>query len=203
MADFDVLAPNYRRLREHWQDAPMLSRCHDALTKCFDGDAHGMVEHVKSFIEGACLTILAEFREPMPSSNPTTTELLIAALRPLGLQNTRGASKLDKVLSGFNKLTDALSEMRNDHGAVAHGKDAFLDGVAADHTRAFLHAGDAILSVLLNALEGKEPDLTVTREPWERFSHLNERIDQAVGIEARVDEDGDRPRPGVCRGYRP
>jgi len=65
--------------------------------------------------------------------------------------------------------------------------------VTADHARAFLHAGDAILSVLLNALEGKEPDLTVTREPYERFQHLNERIDRAVSIGVRVDEDADRP----------
>src|SRR5216684_476068 len=108
MADLDALAPNYRRVRERWHDAPTLSRCHDALIKCFDGDAHGLVEHVKSFIEVACVTVLAEFGEPMPSSTPTTTELLVAALRPLGLQNARGASKLDKVLSGFNRLTDAL-----------------------------------------------------------------------------------------------
>lgn len=191
MASLDALAPNYRRARECWPEAPTLSQCHAALTTCFDGNAHGMVEHVKSFIESVCATILAEFQEPMPSS-PSTTDLLVAALRPLGLQNTKGASKLDKVLSGFNRLTDALTEMRNDHGAVAHGKDGFLDAVTADHARAFLHTGDAILSVLLNALEGKEPDLTVTREPYERFQHLNERIDRAVGLAARVDENGDR-----------
>jgi hypothetical protein len=193
MPDLDALAPNYRRIREYWKDAPTLSCCHEALFRCFNGDAHGLVEHVKSFIEVVCVTILSEFGEPMPSSNPTTTELLVAALRPLGLQNARGASKLDKVLSGFNRLADALSEMRNDHGVVAHGKDAFLDSVATDHARAFLHAGDAILSVLLNAIEGKEPNLIVTREPWERFPHLNERIDQIVGVEARVAEDGNRP----------
>jgi hypothetical protein len=186
-------APNYRRAKERWPDAPTLSGCHNALSECFDGNAHGMVEHVKSFIESVCVTILGEFREPMPSSTPSMTDLLVAALRPLGLQNTKGASKLDKVLSGFNRLTDALSEMRNEHGAVAHGKDAFLDTVTADHARAFVYTGDVILSVLLNALEGKEPDLIVTREPYERFRHLNERIDSAVGVEARVDEDGDRP----------
>jgi hypothetical protein len=136
---------------------------------------------------------MGELREPMPSSTPSTTDLLVAALSPLGLRNTRGASKLDKVLSGFNRLTDALTEMRNDNGPVAHGKDAFLDALTADHARAFLHAGDAILGVLLNALEGKQPDLTVTREPYESFPHLNERIDRAVSVEARIDEDGERP----------
>jgi hypothetical protein len=193
MPDLDTLAPNYRRAQQRWPDAPTLVRCHDALRACFGTNAHGLVEHVKSFIESVCLTIMGELREPMPSATPSTTDLLVAALNPLGLRNTRGGSKLDKVLSGFNRLADALTEMRNDNGPVAHGKDAFLDALTADHARAFLHAGDAILGVLLNALEGKQPDLTVTREPYESFPHLNERIDRAVSVEARIDEDGERP----------
>jgi hypothetical protein len=193
MPDLDALAPNYRRAQQRWPDAPTLAKCHETLRSCFDTNTHGLVEHVKSFIESVCLTIMGELREPMPSSAPSTTDLLVAALNPLGLRNTRGASKLDKVLSGFNRLADALSEMRNDNGPVAHGKDAFLDALTADHARAFLHAGDAILGVLLNALEGKQPDLTVTREPYESFPHLNGRIDRAVSVEARIDEDGERP----------
>ena len=193
MPDLDVLAPNYRRAQQRWPDAPTLARCHEALRGCFDTNAHGLVEHVKSFIESVCLTIMGELREPMPSSTPSTTDLLVAALNPLGFRNTRGAAKLDKVLSGFNRLADALTEMRNDNGPVAHGKDAFLDAMTADHGRAFLHTGDAILGVLLNALEGKQLDLTVTREPYESFPHLNERIDRAVIVEARIDDDGERP----------
>jgi hypothetical protein len=189
MADLNALAPNYRRARERWPDAPTLSRCHESLVACFAGNAHGQVEQVKAFIESVCLTILGEFHEPMPSATPSTTDLLVAALKPLGLQNTKGASKLDKVLSGFNRLADALTDMRNDHGPVAHGKDGFLDALATDHARTFVHTGDMILSVLLNALEGKEPDLTFTREPYERFTHLNERIDQAVSVDAYVDAD--------------
>ncbi len=193
MPDLDTLAPNYRRAVNRWPDARALASCHEALTMCFGGSAHGLIEHIKSFIESVCITILIEFHAPLPSTTPSINELLVAALRPLGLQNTKGASKLDKVLSGFNKLTDALSEMRNDHGVVAHGKDAFLDAVTSDHARAFVHTGDAILSVLLNALDGKQPDLTVTREPYEHFPHLNERIDRAVSVEVRIDEDGESP----------
>lgn len=193
MPDFDVLAPNYQRAQLRWAAAPTLSKSLEALRGCFNTDSHGLVEHIKSFIESVCLTIMGELREPMPSSTPSTTELLIAALSPLGLRNSRGASKLDKVLSGFNRLADALTEMRNENGPVAHGKDAFLDALTADHARAFLYTGDAILGILLNALEGKQPDLTVTREPYESFPHLNERIDRSVSVEARIDEDGDRP----------
>lgn len=193
MPDLDALAPNYRRAHQRWPDAPTLAQCHEALRTCFDAKGHGSVEHIKSFIESVCLTIMGELREPMPSGTPSTTDLLIAALNPLGLKNTRGASKLDKVLSAFNRLADALTEMRNDNGPVAHGKDAFLDALTVDHSRAFLHAGDAILGVLLNALEGKQPDLTVTREPFESFPHLNERIDRAVTVKVHIDANGERP----------
>lgn len=193
MADLDDLAPSYRRAQSRWPDAPSLSKHYAALAGCFAGGGYGLVEHVKSFIECVCVTIMGELREPMPSSTPTTTDLLVAALSPLGLRNTKGASKLDKVLSGFNRLSDALAEMRNETGPVAHGKDGFLDAVTSDHARAFLAVGDAILGLLLNALEGKEPDLSATREPYENFPHLNERIDRAVSVEARVDEDGGRP----------
>ena len=192
MAELDELVPNYRRAQEQWPDAPTLGSHYKALSACFSGNGYGLVEHVKSFIESVCLTIMGELSEPMPSSTPSTTELLVAALKPLGLRNTKGANKLDKVLSGFNRLSDAITEMRNETGPVAHGKDGFLDPVTADHARVFLLVGDAILGVLLNAFAGMEPDLSVTREPYESFPHLNERIDRAVSVEARVDEDGDR-----------
>lgn len=191
--DATLPLPNYRRASERWPQAPALLQYHEAISNCIAGDGHGVVEHVKSFIECVCITILGEFGEPLPSSDPTSTELLVAALKPLGLQNTRGASKLDKVLSAFNRLSDALSEMRNENGPVAHGKDGFLDVIEEDHARAFLHAGDAIVGLLLNALEGKQPNLLFTREPYERFKHLCDRIDRSVGIEAEVDDESGGP----------
>lgn len=184
------MLPNYRRASERWPDASTLIEYYAAISAAAAGNNHGLVEHVKSFIECLCITILTEFGLPQPS-DPSTTELLVAALKPLGLQNTRGANKLDKVLSAFNKLSDALSDMRNETGPVAHGKDAFLDALCADHARVFLYTGDAIVGVLLNALEGKEPDFLVTREPYERFKHLCDRIDRSVRIKAEVEVEGE------------
>lgn len=90
-------------------------------------------------------------------------------------------------------MSDALSEMRNENGPVAHGKDGFLDVIEEDHSRSFLHTGDAIVGVLLNALEGKQPNLLVTREPYERFAHLCERIDRSVALNAKVEFEDDLP----------
>ncbi len=185
--------PNYRRASDRWPQAPALAQYHAAINHCIAGNEHGVVEHVKSFIECVCITIMGEFGEPLPFANPTSTQLLVAALNTLGFQNSQGASKLDKVLSAFNKMSDALSEMRNENGPVAHGKDGFLDAIEEDHARSFLHTGDAIVGVLLNALEGKQPNLLVTREPYERFAHLCERIDRSVALHAKVEFEDDLP----------
>ena len=194
MANLDVLAPNYRRAQQRWPNAPTLAKCYEALVVCFSESTHGLVEHVKSFIESVCHTILDELNnKTILTSTPTTTKLIVVTLDALGLHNTRGADKLDKVLSGFNKLSDALGEMRNERGPVAHGRDGFLDAVSADHARAFLHVGDAILGVLLSALEGKQPDLQETREHYTSFMHLNNRIDRAVTMKVSIDQDADQP----------
>ena len=193
MTDLDSLAPNYCLAQQRWPDAPTLTKCYEALSVCFSGNAHGLVEHVKSFIESVCITIMDEFGKPSPSSKPNSTALLKEALSALGLSNTKGATKLDAVLSGFNKLSDALSAMRNETGPVAHGKNGFLDSITIDHARTFLHVGDAILGILLNALEGKEPDITLTHEPYDTFKCYNDRIDRNASIQAQVDEEGDGP----------
>lgn len=194
MADvLDTLAPHFRRVTERWTDASTLRNHYSAVSESWDGTRHGLVEAVKSFVECVCLTILGEYGKPMPSSSPSTTELLVEALRLLGLQNTREGGNLSRVLSAHNKLADALSDMRNENGPVAHGKDGFLDSLTSNQLRTYLLAADTLLALLLAALEGTEPDLQFTREPYERFRHLHERIDVSVSVEASVDFDSDTP----------
>lgn len=113
------------------------------------------------------------------------------ALKAVGLQNSRGASRIDKLLSAHNKMADALSEMRNENDPVAHGKDGFLDALTANECRAFLITADTIVALMLSAYEGKEPNLESTRENYDRFAHFNERIDRAVSLEAIVEDEGE------------
>ena len=140
MRPLEDVAPNYLRAVEYWIGAPSLSNGYQALKLCYEHDAQDLVEHIKSFVETVCHTVLHDTGIRLENSLPSTTELLIASLKALGLENTRGASKLDKVLSAFNRLSDALTEMRNDNSTVAHGKDGFLDALLFEHRRTFLHA---------------------------------------------------------------
>jgi hypothetical protein len=187
---FDAFVPQFRRARERWQEAPTLATHYDAVVKSYESNAYGIIASVKSFIECVCLTILGEFGKTVPS-DASTTFLLAEALRTLGLDSGRGASKVGKLLSAHNKMADALNEMRNEHDPVAHGKDGFLDTLTINECRAFLVTADTILALILAAYEGTEPDLRFTREPYERFARFHDRVDNATSIDADVDTDGD------------
>jgi hypothetical protein len=189
MADLDGIAPQFRLAMERWPEAPTLSTHYRAVAECYSGSGHSLIASVKSFIECVCLTLLGEFGKTVPNSDPSTTELLVEALKTLGLQNSRGASRLDKLLSAHNKMADALSEMRNENDPVAHGKDGFLDTLTTNECRAYLVTADTILALLLAAYDGKEPDLLSTREPYERFERFHRRIDEAVTMGASIDEE--------------
>lgn len=189
--EFDILAPNFRLAKERWPSAPTLSSHYQALVDSYYSNNFGLIETIKSFIESVCLTILVDDGMTMPSSDPSTTEMLVETLKCLGLENSRGASTLGRILSAYNKLADALSFMRNENGQIAHGKDGFLDSLTKNNTRSFLLVGDTILNLLLSALDGKEPELRTTREPYERFLRLHDRIDNSFLVESNVDvEDG-------------
>ena len=191
MPELDTIAPNYLRATHFWPGAPLLAKSYDSLSACYASGSHGLVENTKAFIETVCRTVISEHGGEEQTTTPSTTDLLVSALKILGISNTKGASKLDKVLSNFNRLSDALTEARNESGPVAHGKDGFLDAIASEHERIFLLVGDVLVSVLLSAIDGKQPDLRFTREPYETFEEHNKRIDQAASLVARIEDDDD------------
>lgn len=187
MNDFDSLVPNYRKAADHWPDAPTLSYHYRALVDNYEGSGYGLIEMVKSFIECVCLTVLGEFGKTMPTGSPNTTDMLVGTLSALGLKNCRGSSELGRILSAHNKLADALSNMRNLHGPVAHGKDGFIDALTSNHLRTYLLTGDTILCIILSSLDGTDPDLQYTREPYEMFSHFHDRIDKSVTVDSSIE----------------
>ncbi len=190
MEPFDAFVPQFRRAKGSWPEAPTLASHYDAVVASYESSGYGIIASVKSFIECFCITILGEFGKTSPS-DASTTFLLGEALRTLGLDSGRGASKVGKLLSAHNKMADALNEMRNEHDPLAHGKDGFLDTLTTNECRAFLVTADAILALLLAAHEGTEPDLRYTREPYERFTRFHDRVDHAASIDADVDTDGE------------
>ncbi len=188
MIPLDEIAPSYRRARDRWPDAASLVAHYQTVVEAYEGTGQALIESVKSFLESVCITIVVDFGKTV-TNDASTTYLLGLALEHLGLRNSRGADKFDKVLSAHNKLADALSDCRNQDGSVAHGKDGFLDALAGHHVRLYLLTGDTILSLLLEALDHATPNLRSTREPYDRFEHFNASIDRNVGVGAEFDPE--------------
>lgn len=192
MNHIDELAPHFRGASERWPDAPTLVSHYEAVIEGFNGNAHGVIATVKSFVECVCLTVLGEFGQPPGGSAISTTDLLGDALRCLGLQNDQGGSRVSKLLSAHNKLADALSDIRNNEDPVAHGKDGFLDVLSANEKRAYVLTADSIVALLLAAHDGTDPDLQYTRYSYDRFAHFHDRVDQAVGVDVTVTDEDER-----------
>lgn len=188
----DDIAPAFRAAVERWPDAANLQQHYRELVRAWEGEGSSVIELIKSFLECVCWTVLNELgAEGLVSSTPTTTELLARVLDALGLRHQRGVGPLGRVISAHNRLAEALNEYRNQDGSVAHGRDAFLDAIANRHMRVYLLSADSVIALILSAYDGREPNLRTTREPPERFRHLNERIDAGCTLDAEVDlEDG-------------
>lgn len=189
MTAFDEFVPQFREAQIRWPDAPMLARHYTAVVESYEGVGLGIITTVKSFVECVCRTIIVESGREDPKSDSPTSYLLSTALKAVGLENSKGASKLDEILNAHNRMADALTQMRNHYDPVAHGKDGFLDTLSTNECRAYLVTADTILAFLLAAYEGKEPDLLSTREPYERFERFHRRIDEAVAMSASIDDE--------------
>ncbi len=192
MLDLDALAPNFRRAADRWPEAPTLASQFKSLRTAYTSGDHGLVGVARSFVECVAQTIIGEFSSEAPDGE-NTTAIVNRALDYVGLRNTRVSSPLNAVLSAHNRLADALSEMRNHHDPNSHGKDGFLDTLTINEMRAFLLTADTLVSLLLAAHDGAEPDLGFTREPYERFKHFHDRIDARIPFASSVDDSGNAP----------
>lgn len=187
MSQLDAVAPHFAIAARRWGDAANLQAHYEDLAKTFESGGCSTIELAKSFIESVCITLLTEFGEKV-NNDESTTFYLQGALSVLGLRNTRGTDKFDKVLSAFNKLSDGLADVRNQDGSVAHGKDGFLDTIMTQHARVFVLTADMIVSLLMMAYDGTEPSIRHTRDPHIRFRHLNDRIDRGMAMDSQIDE---------------
>jgi hypothetical protein len=187
----DDIAPAFKAAAARWPDAPNIQAHYADLASTFESNGSSLIELCKSFLEMVCITIVTELGKDLPaSSRPTTTEYLGCALDALGIRNQRGSSALGTILSGYNKLSNGLADIRNQEGSVGHGKDGFIDALSDRHARVYLLSADTIVASLLQAYDGVEPSILKTRESHSRFAHHNDRIDAATQVEAKVDEDG-------------
>lgn len=186
--------PGIQQFCSHWAQAPTLEQTFATLERELDQDSDGCIDASKALVEVACQIIVANLDDPLnpkkpPQSNPDFGAWVTAAVRVLKLSDVRDEA-FKKLISQHHKLTTTLGELRNKAGTLSHGKDAFLERLAAHHRRSAVLAADAIITFLHLAYLERELDPARSLEPYERFGTTNELIDRFAGVSASVDEDG-------------
>ena len=183
MANLDALAPNYRRAQQRWPGAPMLVQSYDALAACFSGSAHGLIEHVKSFIESVCRTVLGE-RKVSYAAADDLPKLFKSASQNLPYLPSTASDAADarkslrKTLNGLGTTIQGICELRNQCGFASHGSESSrptMEGV-----QALLAAGaaDAIVGFLHRVHhQDRTPRLVV----FDDNVAFNEHLDETFG----------------------
>lgn len=186
----DDIAPAFRAACDRWPHAPNLQQHYQDLARTWEAEGSSIIELTKSFLECVCWTVINELDAKGPNSaTPNTYQILRSALAALGLSNQRGFGPLDDLIFGLNKLTKSIDDLRRNDGSVAHGKDAFVDPITSDVFRAYIAATDAIITTILRAYDGMDPNIRTTREPVTRWAHLNDRINATTMLDAQIDEE--------------
>ncbi|WP_019562030.1 abortive infection family protein [Caldimonas manganoxidans] len=188
--------PGIREACAHWRDAPMLQQTFEALERTLEQDNDACIDCAKSVVEAVCRVVVESFHTQQAPLRPTQetpslSDWLSAAVRALKLGDVRD-EKFKKLVSSHHKLADALNELRNKAGPASHGKDPYLERLAAHHRRTAVLAADAIVAFLHKAYLDAQLDPISSREPWERFAADNALIDAHVGLAVDA-EDGDAP----------
>ena len=185
--------PAIRECASYWGDAAMLQQTFEALEKNFIAENDACIDCAKSIVEVVCRVIIDELEDPSRPTKPVEEipsfgAWVSSAVRTLKLGDIRN-SAFQKLVSQHHKLTDALGALRNASGPVSHGRDAFIDRLSVYHRRAAVLSADAIVALLHQAYLETDVNLARTREPYERFETFNKLIDNAVTLEAEVDDE--------------
>ena len=182
------LIPGIHRACSHWKNALNLQQQCKGLEDAFNAGRDSTIDKVKGIVESVCKTILTE-RGVEFGESEDLGEYISKTMNALELNQSRGTRQFQKIVSLHNKLATEINNYRNSSGVVAHGKDGYLDPLSQYHLRAALLAGDSIVSFLFESFRGLDPKLRHTREPHEKFEHLNKLIDGKAFVRAETDPD--------------
>lgn len=187
--------PGIREACEHWPDAPMLQQTFEELQRALADDNDACIDSAKAIVEVVCRLILDELDNPSAPARPAEAlpdfgVWMASAVRVLKIGDDPRDRSFQRLVSQHHKLTSALGTLRNDAGSASHGRQAFLDRLSAHHRRAAVLAADAIVTFLHGAYLEAEIDWSQTREPYDRFQEVHDRIDANVSLSAAVDDDG-------------
>lgn len=145
--------------------------------KAFDGS--------KCLIECTCKTILAERGEEV-DPNIKLTALVKKTAEKLGINSGLGED-FRNMLSGLTTTTQAVANIRNSYGPLAHGRDAAHEPIGGYQRYMAAKMAEMVSVMLYQIHTGVPADLLHTRQEYDDKSLDNVLIDSAVLVDGVSD----------------
>lgn len=141
--------------------------------KAFDGS--------KCLIECTCKTILKE-RGEETEADIKLTALVKKTAEKLGINSGLG-DDFRNMLSGLTTTAQAVANIRNSYGPLAHGKDAAHECIGGYQRYMAAKMAEMVSVMLYQIHSGVPADLLHTRQEYDGQNIENTKIDDAVLVE--------------------
>jgi hypothetical protein len=145
------------------------------------------VSFCRTLIETTCKTILIDRGQvpdeawEAPKLIAETTKFLHLGIHDGGQTDPTLRSGAEKLIRGVNSIIDGVVEIRNAHGAAAHGSDAYAPTLDARYAEILARATDAVVGLLFKTHlkgSGKAP---LARLRYGDHKDFDEWIDNDFG----------------------
>lgn len=149
------------------------------------------VSFCRTLIETTCKTILIDRgqspddRWEAPKLISETTKFLHLGIHDDGHTDAKLKSGADKLVRGVNSIIDGLVEIRNLHGAAAHGSDAYAPMLDERYAEILARATDAVVGLLFKTHLNSSRKTQLSRIRYGDYAELNTWIDE--NLETWVD----------------
>ena len=165
---------------------PVVEELVKQAIKNYDSGSYDIVfDCSKSLVECCCRTILADLQVTF-SKDDDFQKILKTTVQSLSLLPDSHKDQKDlkesivKAIKGFKTIAQAIGELRNSQGIMAHGGDGSRVGLGQSYALLMINLSDAISTFLL----GRHGDFSQHRKKKVDFSvneDFNDSLDEGFG----------------------
>ncbi len=185
-----------RELMESHPESLVIRQQVEALEDALPDKPGVAVSFCRTLIETTCKTILIDRGQTpdqaweAPKLIAETTKFLHLGIHDDGRTDADLREGAEKLVRGVNSIIDGVMQIRNAHGAAAHGADAYAPTLDARYAEILARATDAVVGLLFKTHLNGSGKAPLTRLRYGDHKDFDEWIDTDYGpfdvLEARL-----------------
>src|SRR5690606_7176005 len=176
-----------RELMDSHPESLVIRQQVEALEEAMPDKPGIAVSFCRTLIETTCKTILIDRGQTLdeaweaPKLISETTKFLHLGIHDDGHTDATLRSGAEKLLRGVNSIIDGVVEIRNAHGAAAHGSDAYAPTLDARYAEILARATDAVIGLLFKTHLNGSGKAPLARLRYGDHRDFDEWIDSEFG----------------------